>query len=403
MDSGTKKILAVNGGSSSIKFALYDMGGSLSRRLSGKIDRIGLNGPMLTFKDERSEEGGGEQTAATGSGQVPAKAADIAEAGGFLLDWLEQREGAGPLAAVGHRIVHGLGHREPVVIDDALLSELKRISSYDPDHLPGEIGLIGQFRRYHTSLLQVACFDTAFHAHLPRVAKLLPLPRRYDEAGIQRYGFHGLSYSYILEELTRIAGPVIAGGSVIMAHLGNGASLAAVKEGRSMDTTMGFTPTGGIMMGTRTGDLDPGVAWWLLQNEQMTAARFNDLVNHQSGLLGVSGTSSDMQDLLGRESSDIAAAEAVALFCYQVKKCIGSFSAVLGGADAIVFTGGIGEKSSVIRSRVCAGLEFLGIGLEQRANEKNELLISAAGTRVPVYVIPTDEEGMIARAVQRLL
>ncbi len=267
MDSGTKKILAVNGGSSSIKFALYDMGGSLSRRLSGKIDRIGLTGTMLTFNDERSAGPDGGQAEwsggqpAKGSGQVPAKAADISEAGGFFLDWLEHREGAGPLAAVGHRIVHGLDHREPVVIDDALLAELKRISSYDPDHLPGEIGLIGQFRRHDPGLLQVACFDTAFHAHLPRVAKLLPLPRRYDEAGIQRYGFHGLSYSYILEEMTRIAGPVIAGGSVIMAHLGNGASLAAVKEGRSIDTTMGFTPTGGIMMGTRTGDLDPGVVW----------------------------------------------------------------------------------------------------------------------------------------------
>ena len=296
------------------------MGESLKQEVVRKDnDRIGLTGPMLTFKDERSKgpdggqaEGSGQvqgkgpggqpakgsgQVPAKGAGQVPAKAADISEAGGFLLDWLGQREGAGPLAAVGHRIVHGLDHREPVVIDDALLAELKRISSYDPDHLPGEIGLIGQFRRHDPGLLQVACFDTAIHAHLPRVAKLLPLPRRYDEAGIQRYGFHGLSYSYILEEMTRIAGPVIAGGSVIMAHLGNGASLAAVKEGRSIDTTMGFTPTGGIMMGTRTGDLDPGVAWWLLQNERLTAAQFNDLVNHQSGLLGVSGTSSDFMQV----------------------------------------------------------------------------------------------------------
>ena len=391
MDSGNKKILAVNGGSSSIKFALYETGGSLTRRLSGKIDRIGLKDAKLTFKDERSEN------------HLPAKAANIAEAAGFLLDWLGRREDATPLAAVGHRIVHGLDHRQPVIVDDALLTELQGISSYDPDHLPGEIELIRLFRQHDPGLPQIACFDTAFHATLPRVARLLPIPRRYDEAGLQRYGFHGLSYSYILEELTRIAGPVVAGGSVILAHLGSGASLAAVKEGSSIDTTMGFTPTGGVVMGTRTGDLDPGVAWWLLQNERLTPGQFNDLINHQSGLLGVSGgVSSDMQDLLGRESSEIPAAEAVALFCYQVKKTIGSFSAVLGGLNAIVFTGGIGEKSSMIRSRICAGLEYLGVGLEQRANEKNELLISAAGARVRVYAIPTDEELMIARAVQHL-
>jgi acetate kinase len=188
-----------------------------------------------------------------------------------------------------------------------------------------------------------------------------------------------------------------------MAHLGSGASLAAVKGGYSIDTTMGFTPTGGIVMGTRTGDLDPGAAWWILQKEGLTASQFSDLVNHQSGLLGVSGISSDMQELLARESSDVAAAEAVALFCYQVKKSIGAFSAALGGLDALVFTGGIGEKSSMIRSRICAGLDYLGIGLEQRANEKNELLISAAGSRAGVYAIPTDEEIMIARETIKLL
>ena len=409
MDTGNKKILAVNGGSSSIKFALYEAGEPLTRRLSGKIDRIGLKDASLTFKDNRSDvqedapAKGTGHPASKGSEPVPAKAANIAEAAAFLLDWLGRREDATPLAAVGHRIVHGLGHRQPMIVDDALLTELQEISSYDPDHLPGEIELIRLFRQHAPGLPQIACFDTAFHATLPRVARLLPIPRRYDEAGLQRYGFHGLSYSYILEELTRIAGPVVAGGSVILAHLGSGASLAAVKEGRSIDTTMGFTPTGGVVMGTRTGDLDPGVAWWLLQNERLTPGQFNDLINHQSGLLGVSGgVSSDMQDLLGRESSEIPAAEAVALFCYQVKKTIGSFSAVLGGLDAIVFTGGIGERSSMIRSRICAGLEYLGVGLEQRANEKNELLISAAGARVRVYAIPTDEELMIARAVQHL-
>jgi acetate kinase len=324
------------------------------------------------------------------------------EAADFLLDFLQKREGAAPLLAVGHRIVHGLGHRQPVVIDEALLAELENISGYDPDHLPGEIELIRLFGRHDPGLPQVACFDTAFHATLPRVAKLLPLPRRYDQAGLQRYGFHGLSYSYILQELTRIS-PDIADGAVIMAHLGSGASVAAVREGRSIDTSMGFTPTGGVVMGTRTGDIDPGALWWILQNEKLTPGQLSDLVNHRSGLLGVSGLSSDMQDLLAKESSDVGAAEAVALFCYQINKQIGAYTAVLGGLDALVFTGGIGEKASMIRSRICAGLEYLGIELDQRANARNEWLISAAGTRVRVYVIPTNEELMIARAVQNLI
>jgi acetate kinase len=417
MDQGNKNILSINGGSSSIKFSLYDIQGSLNRRLTGKIERIGRADAVLTFTDMLSgqqEQSGSAQEGRLGSGlegrlgsgqrgQLPVRAPGMREAADFLLDWLRQREGGMQLSAVGHRIVHGLGHREPAIIDENLLAELQRISGYDPDHLPGEIELVRLFGRHDPALRQVACFDTAFHASLPRVARLLPLPRRYDQAGLQRYGFHGLSYSYILGELTRIAGPAVAGGSVIMAHLGSGASLAAVKGGYSIDTTMGFTPTGGIVMGTRTGDLDPGAAWWILQKEGLTASQFSDLVNHQSGLLGVSGISSDMQELLARESSDVAAAEAVALFCYQVKKSIGAFSAALGGLDALVFTGGIGEKSSMIRSRICAGLDYLGIGLEQRANEKNELLISAAGSRAGVYAIPTDEEIMIARETIKLL
>jgi acetate kinase len=289
------------------------------------------------------------------------------------------------------------------VVDDELLAELDRISGYDPDHLPAEIGLIRLIRERDAGLRQVACFDTAFHATLPRVARLLPLPRRYEELGLQRYGFHGLSYSYIAEELIRIAGPEVARGRVIMAHLGSGASLAAVKDGQSVDTTMGFTPTGGIMMGTRSGDLDPGAIWWILQQEGLGAAQLSELVNHQSGLLGVSGISSDMQDLLARESGDAAAADAVELFTYQIRKSIGSFAAVLEGIDAIVFTGGIGERSAVIRSRVCAGLGYLGIALDQRANEQNEVLISCSGGPVRVYAIPTDEEKMIARQTLKLL
>ena len=392
MGEVNKNILAINGGSSSIKFSLYEVNGALSPGLSGKVERIGLADAGLTFTDSANHQ----------EGHLPVQGSGMEGAANFLLAFLQKREGAVPLLAIGHRIVHGLGHREPVLIDDALLQELEGISGYDPDHLPGELALIRLFRQHDPALPQVACFDTSFHATLPRVAKLLPLPRRYDQAGLQRYGFHGLSYSYILEALARI-GPDIADGAVIMAHLGSGASLAAVREGRSIDTSMGFTPTGGVVMGTRTGDIDPGALWWILQNEKLTAGQLSDLVNHQSGLLGVSGLSSDMQDLLAKESSDTGAAEAVALFCYQIKKYIGAYTAVLGGLDALVFTGGIGEKASMIRSRICAGLEYLGIELDQRANARNEPLISAAGTRVRVYVIPTNEELMIARAVQNLI
>jgi acetate kinase len=235
------------------------------------------------------------------------------------------------------------------------------------------------------------------------VARLLPLPRRYDEAGLRRYGFHGLSYSYIAEKLVEVAGRAVGMGRVIIAHLGGGASLAAVTEGRSVDTTMGFTPTGGIMMGTRSGDLDPGALWWILEQEGLSAEQFSNLVNHESGLLGVSGVSSDMQDLLGREGKDVAAAEAIALFCYQIRKSIGAFAAVLGGLDALVFTGGIGERSAVIRSRVCAGMEYLGIGLDAGANEKNEQLIGGAGGGVKVFALPTDEESMIARQALKFI
>jgi acetate kinase len=325
------------------------------------------------------------------------------DAANFLMDWLAGRVGNSKFSAVGHRVVHGGARRQPAVIDDELLAGLDRIGGYDPDHLPGEIGLIRLIRERDAGLRQVACFDTAFHATMPRVARLLPLPRRYEGAGLQRYGFHGLSYSYIAEELIRIAGPEIATGRVIMAHLGSGASLAAVKDGQSLDTTMGFTPTGGIMMGTRSGDLDPGAIWWILQQEGLGAAQLSELVNHQSGLLGISGISSDMQDLLARESGDTAAADAVELFTYQVRKSIGAYAAVLDGIDALVFTGGIGERSAIIRSRVCAGLGYLGIALDQEANEKNEVLISRPGGPVRVYAIPTDEEKMIARQTLKLL
>src|ERR1700675_3143087 len=244
----------------------------------------------------------------------------------------------------------------------------------------------------HPGLEQVACFDTAFHRTMPRVATVLPIPRRYESKGVQRYGFHGLSYTYLMAELGRIGDPAAARGRVILAHLGNGASLAAVRDGRCIDTSMGFTPTSGLVMSTRSGDLDPGVVSFLALTESMDAAAFQKMVTHASGLLGVSETSSDIRDLLAREGQDGRAAEAVALFCYQIKKWIGAFAAALGGLDTLVFAGGIGENAPLVRTRICDGLGFLGIALDRPRNAKNAPLISPDAGRVAVRVIRTDEE-----------
>ena len=392
MPPATQNILAVNGGSSSIKFSLFNRE-PLEKVLSGKIERIGQDDAELTYTDGRSGK----------KSQLPVKAPDLAAAGVFLLDWLERQGDVFPLAAIGHRVVHGGPRTEASVVDEALLNELQQISAYDPDHLPGEIELMRLIRKRYPDLTQIACFDTAFHTTLPAVARLLPIPRRYAREGVQRYGFHGISYAYILTELTRVAGPAAAMGSVIIAHLGSGASLAAVKDGISIDTTMGFTPAGGVVMGTRPGDLDPGVLWYLLEKEGFDAGQLDQFINHQCGLLGVSETSSDMQELLAKESSDSRAAEAVALFCYQIKKAIGAFTAVLGGLDVLVFTGGIGEKSAIIRSRICAGLGYLGIELDQRANAGDRVALAKEDSRVAVYAIPTDEERMIAQIVNQLV
>jgi acetate kinase len=269
--------------------------------------------------------------------------------------------------------------------------------------MPEEILLTEAFHRRFPDLPQVACFDTTFHHELPQVARLLPIPRRYEAQGVRRYGFHGLSYAFLMGELARLGGSEAAQGRVILAHLGNGASLAAVRHGKSMDTSMSFTPTAGVPMSTRSGDLDPGLVWYLACTEKMGAKEFNEMVNFQSGLLGVSETSSDMHDLLEHETQDTRAAEAIALFCYQVKKWIGAFAAALGGLDTLVFAGGIGENAPKVRTRICDGLGFLGIELEEKRNAANEGVISAADGRVAVRVIHTDEELMIARTVCRVL
>jgi len=385
-------ILTINGGSSSIKFALYHADKPLIRGLYGKVDRIGLSGTNLTFTEPTEKKPERHKLAA----------ADHKSAANALIDWLEKQIDFKSVKAVGHRVVHGMKHTEPEIVTKKLLDELRRISPNDPDHLPREIELIEMIRQRYPKLRQVTCFDTAFHQSMPRVAKLLPIPRRFDAKGIQRYGFHGLSYSYLMEELKRLGDPAATKGRVILAHLGNGASMAAVRDGKSIDTSMCFTPTAGLVMSTRSGDLDPGLAPYLARTERMTNKQFYYMVNHQSGLLGVSGTSSDMRDLLDHEKQDVRATEAVALFCYQAKKWIGSYAAALGGLDTLVFAGGIGENASVVRARICEELNFLGIELDKSRNAKTAAVISKNSSHVTTRVIHTDEELMIARSVSRV-
>jgi acetate kinase len=394
MKPASPRILTINGGSSSIKFALFDAGDSMRRILEGSIERIGL--PEAIFRVKGTDQADNFARTVSASNHTLAV--------GILMDWIEQRIGHTALSAVGHRVLQGgAKYYKPQRITSEIVAELRQLSPFDPDHMPEEILLTEAFHHRFPDLPQIACFDTAFHHDLPRVAQILPIPRRFEAAGVRRYGFHGLSYEFLMGELARVAGTEAAQGRVILAHLGNGASLAAVLHGKSIDTSMSFTPTAGIPMSTRSGDLDPGLVWYLSRAEKMSAKQYNEMVNLKSGLLGVSEISSDMRDLLEQESHDVRAAEAVSLFCYQVKKWIGSFAAALSGLDTLVFAGGIGENASPVRARICEGLGFLGIELEAKSNAANECVISSAASRVAVRMIRTDEELMIAKTVCRVL
>ena len=390
----TAAVLTLNAGSSSVKWALFRAGSPPVRLAAGKLERIGLPDGILTVTD-----------VATGqSDRRTTQVADHAASVQVLIDHLAQRGKGLSMQAIGHRVVHG-GSRyaAPVVVSSEVLEELHRLSPYDPEHLPAEITLIEAFGKQYPQVPQVACFDTGFHQQLPRVARVLAIPRRYEQLGVRRYGFHGLSYAYLMDELKRVAGSDVARGRVIIAHLGNGASMAAVRDGKSLDTTMGFTPASGLPMSTRSGDLDPGLFSYLSRTEGMTAEQFQDLVNARSGLLGLSEISPDMRDLLEQEGRDARAAEAVALFCYQGKKWIGAYAAALGGLDQLLFSGGIGEHAPAVRARMCEGLEFLGIRLDPSRNEADAAVISIPESKVTVRVMHTDEEIQIAQSVCRLL
>jgi acetate kinase len=386
-------VLTLNGGSSSIRFALFDAKHARRKLLDGKIDRIGVGGTSMSVTSLTS--GQSVTTRADIEGRSHQSAVE------YLLTWLEAQPFFAEVGGVGHRVVHGMTHSRPEPVTPQLIDELKRIVPYDPEHLPREIELIEAVGRVHAKLPQVVCFDTAFHRHMPRVATIVPIPRRFEARGVQRYGFHGLSYTYLLAELKRLGDPAAEHGRVILAHLGNGASLAAVRDGVGIDTSMGFTPTSGVVMSTRSGDLDPGVVSFLAATEAIDVAGYQRMVTHESGLLGVSETSSDIRDLLERERDDVRAAEAVALFCYQVKKWIGAFAAVLGGLDTLVFAGGIGENAASIRARICAGLEHLGIELDPKRNSqgldsRSAALVSSGSGLVAVRILRTDEESVIA-------
>ncbi|MDP2689240.1 MAG: acetate/propionate family kinase [Deltaproteobacteria bacterium] len=391
MSTARKKILTINSGSSSIKFSLYSLErGAEDRLLSGKLDRVGLEGGRLAAF---APDGG-----ALIDTEAEAPGHDAALR--ILFDWLcERPEGQG-ISGAGHRVVHGGSvYTRPHRIGPALLDELLRLTPFATEHLPHEIKAIEAVAGRFPALPQFACFDTSFHRTMPEAAATYPLPLELRDEGIVRWGFHGLSYEYIVSKMTET--DKNAGGRMVAAHLGNGASMAAIKDGVSVDTTMGFTPAAGLMMSTRCGDIDPGILVYLMKEKGMGADGLNELLNKKSGLLGVSGISPAMEDLL--RSTEARAALAVEIFCRQARKFIAALSTVLGGLDTLVFTGGMGENSPEVRRRICEGLEFMGVRVDAGRNEAGAEVISAKGSPVAVRVIKTDEELMIARHAGRLL
>jgi acetate kinase len=384
-------IAVLNAGSSSIKFALHEVGDE-RLRLRGQVESIGLE-PKLKARDATG--------AVVAEHQWLKGALDHAgatrEIVSVIRDWL----GGERVAAVGHRVVHGGPHfADPMVIDAGLLCELEAFVPLAPLHQPHNLAPIRAIAEHAPAMRQVACFDTGFHRGQPRLAQQYALPRRFFDEGVRRYGFHGLSYEYVSDELRRLA-PDLAAGRVIMAHLGNGASLCAMLEGRSVASTMGFSAAEGLMMGTRCGAIDPGVILYLLGSQGMDVPAVQDLIYRRSGLLGVSGLSSDMRSLRGSPAPE--AAEAIDLFIYRITREIGSLVAALGGLDGLVFTAGIGENDAATRRDVAAGCAWLGVRLREPAGATGARRISAPDSRVEAWVVPTDEERVIARHTARVL
>jgi acetate kinase len=393
MTSQRQRILTMNRGSATLKSTLYEVGTREEALLSISVDYGDARGARLRIA--------GASGAALLNSSVKGRDSNAALEAMFA--WLDKHEYLSGLQAAGHRLVHGgARYHEPQRITPKFLRQIEKLVPLDPDHLPAAIRGIRFVAGKFPKLAQVACFDTAFHSSLPPVAKMYALPRRFYEEGIRRYGFHGLSFEYIVGELRKIDAK-LAADRVIIAHLGSGASMVALRDGKSMDTSMGFTPLEGLEMSARSGDVDPGLLLYLLTEKKMSAKQAGVLLNKQSGLLGVSGTTGDMRTLLERAAQDSHAAEAIDLFCYRAKKYIGAYAAALGGLDALVFTGGIGERAPAIREDICNGLEFLGIQLDAAPNRANAAVISASDSRVNVRVIQTNEDLMIVQHAKAVL
>ena len=384
--------LVLNAGSSSLKFCVFQRPAGDVWRLEarGQIEGIGTS-PRLSVKDANDQSIAHQDvTVSDGHEAVEALAA-----------WLRSKYGGARVLGVGHRVVHGGARfKGPTVLNEQVLKELRELIPLAPLHQPYNLAAIEAVFDRLPTVPQVACFDTSFHRQQPPIAELVPLPRELRDAGLQRYGFHGLSYEYIASVLPQVA-PEIANGRVIVAHLGSGASLCALKAGKSVDSTLGFTALDGLCMGTRPGALDPGIVLHLFQSLNLSAKEVETLLYKKSGLIGISGISNDMRDLLGRAEPD--ARLAVDYFVYRAAKEIGALTAVLGGLDGIVFTAGIGENSSEIRKKICDASAWLGVELDEPGNTNRHTKISSARSKVSVWVIPTNEELMIARHTGVLL
>ena len=389
-------ILVLNAGSSSLKFSVFLDDEPPRLLLGGQIDGL-FTHPRFVARSASAVVG--ERTWDAGTTLGHAGAIE------FLLAWgRDRRLPAHQITAVGHRVVHG-GARfdSPAIVDAQTLSELEALIPLAPLHQPHNIAAIKAVAERTPAIPQVACFDTAFHAALPTVAQLLPLPRRFFEQGVRRFGFHGLAFTSVLSTLERDDGPPPADGRLVLAHLGSGASLAAVVGRRSVDTTMAFTPCSGLPMGTRSGDIDAGLAAWICRTAGLDVQQFDRMVRRESGLLGISETSPDVRDLLGRSATDVRAAQAIDVFCREVKKRIGACVAVLGGLDGLVFSGGIGENAAPVRARICEGLDVFGIRLDPAHNAAGAGVISADGMPATVRIIHADEEQVIAAETARLV
>ena len=383
-------ILAINSGSSSLKFSLFSDTDPLQVIVSGKITGIGKAECLFSITG-----------AEIFSHQV--KLQSVEDAGKLIVRWLKQQGCRYKIAGIGYRVVHGgLKFREPELVDNSFLNELKQLQPLAPLHLPDAISIMNIFGDVFPAITHVACFDTAFHFQKPFEAHHYAIPRHLWPEGIIRYGFHGISCEYILQQLQQ-HDPLTNKKKIIIAHLGSGCSITAVKEAVSIDTTMGFSPAGGLIMNTRAGDIDPGVIIYLLEEKEMQAAQLNTLFNKEAGLKAIAGSDHSMEQLLEEERSDPQAEQAITLFCYQAKKQIGALAAALGGLDIVVFTGGIGEHASSVRQRICSGLKFLGIQLNEVLNESSAEIITQDNSSVQVYVIPANEEIMIARHVKEYL